>query len=229
MIHANCRARLTADDFDFIVRALSVKTRDSLSLEQLLVEEDTRDSLLEHDTLAAAILDSPERLNISPHLFFYVLCRRVLKDTPVSSREATDYIASLLEGFSRTAQLTSPDPSHPVELRYVTDMMLALQRATPHEAFLLRAHIANYTLFISGIFAENIGKRAQRGAPDISFYEAVGRSNFQAAAQHRDAHKLGLEKIYRELADGFRDVRLALNDLADRLLHLERQPTPLFG
>lgn len=227
MIHANCRARLTADDFDFIVKTLGIKPRDTISLERLLIDEDTRDCILEHETLAAAILESTGRISISPQLFFYVLCRRVLKETSVSSRQATDYIASLLESFSRTAHSPASDPGNPVEIRYVSDMLMALNRATPREAFLLRARIANYALFMSGIFSENLDKRAQRGAPDISFYEGVGKSNYQAASLHREARTLGLQAIYRELANGFRDARLALNDLADRLLHFD--PAPRFG
>ena len=104
MIHANCRMRLTADDFTFVVKALSRSETDHVSLVKLLVDEDTRDAILDHELLAKAILESPQRLPISPQLLFYVLCRKVLRETPVKSREAADFVASLLEGFMRTAR-----------------------------------------------------------------------------------------------------------------------------
>ncbi|MGH8046789.1 MAG: hypothetical protein ACREKL_06050 [Chthoniobacterales bacterium] len=229
MIHANCRARFTADDFDFIVRSLSRSPRDAVSLQQLLIDTDARDEILEHDALASAILDSTDSLQISTPLYFYVLCRRVLKNTAVSSRNAADYIAAMLDTFTHTARMQRPDPGRDVEMRYLTDILIAIRNAPPSEAFMLRAHLANYALFLSGLFSENIDKRARRGAPDLSFYEELGRSSFRAAAEHRDAKRFDLHRIYGELADGFREARLALNDLAERLFHLDTPAAPQIG
>jgi len=229
MIHANCRARFTADDFEFIVRSLSHSPRDAVSLQRLLVDPEARDDILEHDALAAAILDSADSLKISTALYFYVLCRRVLKNTAVSSRDAADYIAAMLDAFTSSARMHRPSPSREVEMDYMSDILLALRDASPSEAFLLRSHLANRALFLSGLFSENIDRRAQRGAPALSFYEELGRSNFRAAAEHRDAKRFDLQRIYRELSDGFREARLALNDLAERLLHFEAPPAPQIG
>jgi len=225
MIHATCRARFTADDFDFIVRSLAHSRNDAVSLERLLLDADARDEILEHDALASAILDSADSLNISTSLYFYVLCRRVLKNTAVSSRDAADYIAAMLDTFTQTARMQRLDPHRDIELRYVSDILLAIREAAPSEAFLLRTHLANYALFLSGLFSDNIDKRAKRGAPDLSFYEEIGRSSFRVAAEHRDARRFDLAQIYRELSDGFHEARLALNNLADRLLHLETPAT----
>jgi hypothetical protein len=229
MIHANCRARFTADDFEFIVQSLSHSPRDAVSLQRLLVDPEARDDILEHDALAAAILDSADSLKISTALYFYVLCRRVLKNTAVSSRDAADYIAAMLDAFTSSARMHRPSPSREVEMDYMSDILLALRDASPSEAFLLRSHLANRALFLSGLFSENIDRRAQRGAPALSFYEELGRSNFRAAAEHRDAKRFDLQRIYRELSDGFREARLALNDLAERLLHFEAPPAPQIG
>jgi hypothetical protein len=229
MIHANCRVRFTADDFEFIVRSLSHSPRDAVSLQQLLIDENTRDEILEHDALAATILDSTDRIHISTPLYFYVLCRRVLKNTSVSSRDAADYIAAMLDAFVCTSRMQRPNPNGEIEMRYLSDILIAIRNAPPHEAFLLRTHLANYALFLSGLFSENIEKRAQRGAPDISFYEELGRSSYRAAAEHRDAKRFDLHRVYQELSDGFREARLALNDLATRLLHLESPSLPQIG
>lgn len=227
MIHANCRMRLTADDFSFVVGVLSKSESDQVSLVKLLTDEDTRDAILDHEMLAQAILESPERLPISPQLLFYVLCRKVLSGTPVNSRESADFVASLLEGFMRTARLQTAEDAGQRNLRYISDMMHALSKANTTEAFLLRSHMANYALFISGIFADNVDKRTKRkGAPDISFYEAVGQMNYRAASEYREAKKFNLQAVYEELAGGFHEVRMALNDLATRLLHLDSHHHP---
>ena len=60
------RMRLTAEDFSFIVGVLSKTEADQVSLVKLLTDEDTRDAILDHENLAGAILDSPDRLPISP-------------------------------------------------------------------------------------------------------------------------------------------------------------------
>src|SRR5436190_1714955 len=44
MIRANCRARFTAADFDFIVRTLARSLTDQVSLVDLLSDLDSRDS-----------------------------------------------------------------------------------------------------------------------------------------------------------------------------------------
>jgi hypothetical protein len=227
MIHANCRARLTADDFEFVVRSLSTSPRDAVSLQQLLIDEDARDEILEHDALAAAILESTDRIRISTPLYFYVLCRRVLKNTAVSSRDAADYIAAMLDAFTHTSRVQRA--GRDIEMRYLSDILFAIRNAPPTEAFLLRAHLANYALFLSGLFSESIDKRAKRGAPDLSFYEELGRSSFRVAAGHREAKRFDLQRIYEELSEGFREARLALNDLATRLLHLESPASPQIG
>ena len=106
-------------------------------------------------------------------------------------------------------------------MQYLSDIMHAMNNAGTREAFLLRSHAANYALFISGIFADNVEMRTrQRGAPDLSFYEAVGQMNYRAFPRSR-SKRFKLQSIYEELAGGFREVRLALNDLASRLLHLD--------
>jgi len=227
MITANSRVRLTADDFDFIVRALSIKESDRISLESLLTDEEARDEILDHEALAHAVLESSGRLSISPHLMFYVLCRRVLRETGARSREASDFVASMLEGFSRTARVYGSDAG--VNTAYLSDMMIALGRANDSEAFLLRSHMANYSLFVSGIFVENLAKRKERGAPDVTYYEKLGGMNYRVAAEYRDARKYHLSEIYEELSRSFREVRIALNDLAARFLHLDSPDLPIIA
>jgi hypothetical protein len=65
-----------------------------------------------------------------------------------------------------------------------------------------------------------------RGAPDIGFYENIGRRNYHLLSSHLTARRCELDDVYAELADRFRDVRLALNQLADRLLNLDEGDRP---
>lgn len=225
MIKANCRDRFTAADFAFVVSTLARSERDSVNLVDLLTDAEARDSIVDHPRLFQTILERGAPLTISPQLYFYILIRHVLKETGIDDRGVSDYLASLLERFSQTARLKSPADGCATPIQYVSDMLVALQTATPVQTFLIRAHVGNYALFITGIFCGSVHSRAQRGAPDVTFYEELGSSNFHAASQHQVARSASLSAIYERLAEHFHEVRLALNHLSDSLLHLDDSAT----
>jgi hypothetical protein len=227
MVRANCRARFTAADFDFIVRTLARSQTDQVSLVDLLSDVETRDSILDHPRLVDAILNHCGHLRISSQFYFYVLARHVLQQGGIGDRKLCDYVASLLETFSRASQLQISESVGERVEQYIHDILIALTRATPAQAFLLRAHIGNYSLFISGIFHPAVaGQRSMRGGPDLEFYEQVGRTNYQLVASHATARRCELDDVFEGLADQFRDIRLALNQLSDRLLNLDDDVRP---
>lgn len=226
MITANCRDRFTAEDFDFVVQTLARSERDSVNLVDLLTDTESRDAILDHPRLFQSVLEDGAPLRISPQLYFYLLTRHVLKETGLNDRVLADYVASLLQTFSDRACMRSPADGSDTPIQYVSDMLVALRRASPTQTFLIRAHVGNYSLFVSGIFHDSIEHRAQRGAPDVSFYEDMGRSNFKAAAGHPVARTASLTRVFDQLADHFREVRGALSHLADSLLNLDSDHAP---
>ena len=225
MIRANCRERFTAADFDFVVRTLARSPTDNVSLVDLLSDGDTRDAVLDNPRLVDAILSNAGHLRISSQFYFYVLARHVLKGAGIGDRKLCDYVASLLEAFSRASVLQAPHTAEAVQ-QYVSDMLIALRRVTPEQAFLLRAHVGNYSLFVSGIFHENTQRRSLRGGPDVRFYEQIGRANYQLVAAHATARRCELDDVFEGLADRFREVRCALNRLSDQLLNLDDDMRP---
>src|SRR5207247_10378715 len=154
MVQANCRARFTAADFDFIVRTLALSQTDQVSLVDLLSDVETRDSILDHPRLVEAILCNCGHLRISSQFYFYVLARHVLQQGGIGDRKLCDYVASLLEAFSRANRMQMSGEMDDRAHQYISDMLIALTRATPEQAFLLWAHVGNYSLFMSGIFHE---------------------------------------------------------------------------
>ncbi len=228
MIRANCRASFSAEDFAFIVSVLSRNQKSAVSLTELLADEETRDTILDHETLLRAVLEHNGTVAISAHLFFYVVTRHVLCNAGIRSREICDYIASLLAAFSVSAKVATPVDSNggnPVEFHYLSDVLLALKQApSARQAFLLRAHIGNYALFLSGMFHDRIECRAKRGAPDCSFYERMGMASFRDLSTNPVARQCRLDDVYGDLGEHFHDVRLALNRLSSEVLSMEEQP-----
>lgn len=229
MIQANCRARFTAADFDFVLRTLARSQNEQVSLVDLLSDCDTRDSILDSPRLVDAILARGGQLRISSQFYFYVLARHVMRDAGITDRKLCDYVGSLLERFSRATSLRGPHQTDAdCSQQYISDMLIALSRATPEQAFLLRAHVGNYSLFISGIFHENAQRRSLRGGPDIRFYEQIGRRNYHLLSSDATARRCELNDVFAELADRFHEIRVALNELSDRLLHLDEVEPPSF-
>ena len=87
MIQANCRARFTAADFQFIVRTLARSPNDQVSLVDLLSDAETRDAVLDHPRLVEAILSHAGHLSISSSFYFYVLARHVLQRAGITDRK----------------------------------------------------------------------------------------------------------------------------------------------
>lgn len=218
-IMTNCRDRMTAEDFRVVVAALTRDPQKRSSLGELLTDPAARDAALESDELFHALLDSSESLvAISPQLYFYVLTRRLLK---AFDREIADYVASLLSAFLDIHRLRSLSglPEHTAE--YITGMLTALTAASAHADFSVRVHIANHALFMSGIFPDHLRYRtAMRGAPDISFYEQVGSTNYRLASDQSPARRQALVEVYRTMGDRFSEVRRNLNRLSSEFLCL---------
>lgn len=220
MVRANCRERFTAADFDFVVRTLARSPNESVSLVDLLSDNEARDSVLDNPRLIDAILSNAGNLRISSQFYFYVLARHVLKQAGIADRKLSDYVGSLLEAFS-LASLRPPHTPNERAQQYISDMLIALTRATPEQAFLIRAHVGNYSLFISGIFHENAQRRSTRGGPNLRFYEQIGSRNFEIVADNPTARRCELNDVFESLADRFHDVRMALNHLAEELINLD--------
>ncbi len=228
MIQANCRAQFTADDFSFVVRVLAKSPRDAVSLVSLLSDEAERDAVLDHDLVYESVVDSTGCLQVSAAFYFYVLTRRVLRRVALDERALTDYVAAVLLAFSRTSQLRGQDEAPSRSFAYLSDLMAQANACPPEQAYLVRVHMANYALFLSGMFAERVQARVERrGGPGLSFYEAIGQSTFRSVAGHPQARRTQLEAIFRLLGDEFRRVRVALNDLTSTLLHLHETPSIL--
>lgn len=226
VIRPNCRAQFSAEDVDFIVETLGNQRRECLV--DLLKDQETRDLILDDELLFRAVLERPECLRISTHLYFYILVRNVFRGSGLAERELADYVAEVLAEFSRTHRAQCRPPGQTRPTNYFVDMLAALKTADDITSFFIRAHVGNYSLFLSGVFPDHIRMRSERrGAPGMRYYEEIGSSSFRAASDHRLAHKYDVADIFSTLSERFQATRRALNDLGDRLISLE--PPPKIG
>lgn len=228
VIQPNCRTQFTAEDLEFIVGVLQPEDRSPEHLVQLLAEEETRDLILDDDKLFRAVLERRDCLQVSTHFYFYILVRHVLRQSGIGDREVADYVAEMLAEFSRTEALRCRVPGQVRPLDYFVDMLAALRTADEATTFSLRAHIGNHSLFITGIFPDRVRYRVERrAAPDLKFYESLGRENYRLAGDHRLAHRYHVASVFNTLAECFDATRRALNGLGDRLIAVNDLSSPL--
>lgn len=218
VIQPNCRDRFAAQDLEFVVSVLGRKVGVAECLTQLLSDHDTRDLILDDEELFRAILERGGCLRVSTRFYFYILVRNVFRRSGIDDRAVADYVAELLTEFSHTERGRCLVPGQDRPLDYFFEMLAALETADDRTAFLLRVHIGNHSLFLSGVFLERIRFRSEsRGCPSLSYYQGLGRMQYRVASDHRLAQRYELSGILTTLSDRFETTRLALNDIADRL------------
>jgi len=221
MIRPNCRAQFAAEDIDFILSVLGRKIGTAECLVKLLADEDSRDLILDDEALLHALLERGGCLRVSSRFYFYILVRQVLRRSGIQDRAVADYVAEVLAEFSRAERTGCRIPGQAAPLDYFFEMLAALQTADERTSFLIRVHIGNHSLFLSGVFPARIRFRAERrGFPGLRYYEGLGRTHYRAASDHQLARRYDVAGIFDTLAERFETTRLALNDIADRFFSL---------
>src|SRR4051794_15785584 len=218
MILADTRHHLTRDDAQLAARILARDSGDELAdLEARLADEGI-DAILDDPRLPGALLRHPRGGHASFTLFAYVMIRHALRQAGEGDRGMADYVSALVIhfGFRDRAHRISPadDEVYDALAQLVGDV----NDPDARRSFLVRTHLGNYALWLSGIFPDYIERRRwRRGGPDLEYYEEMGRRGFQLAADHRLAEEHGLATLYATAADRFGILRSALNEVSDSL------------
>lgn len=219
MILANLRPRIGAADLDLVIRVLaggdeSVRRR----IEQDVATEGV-DWLLDRGGLPERLRAHPELGSPSAQLFLYVTVRHALLAADIDDATLSDYLGALILEFGNRGRAFRIAQYDDASYRYLVDIVDDLSVESGRREFLLSAHLGNFSLWLVGIFPDHVTARNERrGAPGIRYYEELGARGFSLAAEHRLAQQLEMTGIYRAVADSFRRIRVALNQISDRLL-----------
>lgn len=219
MIFANVRHSLTRDDAQLAVQLLGRGSREAQENAEAALRDGGIDRLLDDPALLGAIMEHPLGSRASLPLFCYVVVRNALLRAGETERALADYTAAIVLNFGVR------DAAHRISAaddeKYDTLAMLLRDAddPDPRRAFLVRAHLGNYALWISGLFPDHIEQRSwRRGGPDLEYYEEMGRRGFQLATDHRLAEQYGMTSLFQIAAERFGRVRTALNAVSDSML-----------
>ena len=219
MILGNLRRRLGRSDAQLALRLVAQGSHDEYDRAEAALRDRGIDELLDDPRLLRALLASGHGAHASYALFAYVVVRHALKQAGEGDRALADYVASVLYYFGQRDRATRVGDADDEVYTTLAELLAAVDSADARRSFLVRAHLGNYALWLSGMFPDHIAaRRWRRGGPDLDYYEELGRRGFKLAADHRLANEYGVAALYALAAERFAVLRVALNNVSDTLL-----------
>ena len=223
MILANTRHHLTRDDAQLVARLIARDSGAELSQVEQELADHGIDSVLDDPRLPVALMRSRQGAVASLPLFAYVMVRHALTRLGEGDRLLADYLASLLLHFGLRDRAWRVGEADDEVYTTLADLLADVDDPDGRRSFLVRTHLGNYALWVSGFFPDYIEhRRWRRGGPDLDYFEEMGRRGFQLAADHRLAENHGMATLYATAAERFGLLRAALNDVSDSLLFPDR-------
>lgn len=218
MILPNVRGSFGRAEASYIIWLLTRGSEGARDREEARLQELGFDALLDDPRTLNALMAGRDFSTAPPELVFYVLVRHALLEDGIADRGLADYLAALLVAFGRGGRAWHI-AEETTEYRYLFDIAAAGEQSSGRRAFLLRAHLGEFALWLSGIFPDHITARVhRRGAPPLAYYEEMGSTGYRLASRFDEAERHGIAELYRNCADFFPALRVALNRIADRHL-----------
>ena len=218
MIVPNVRSSFGREDGALLVRMLAERGEDADEWRAVLAERGI-DPLLDHPRVGRAVLDGPAVSMLPLPLVAYVLLRRCLLESGVEDRMLADYLTSLFLHFGESGRAYRIAAYDDGEYAYLVDLVSEISGAEGRRGFLLRAHLGNLALWLSGLFPDRIDHRAhRRGGPGLDYFEEMGQCGYAMAAEDEFARRIELDGMFSAAAASFVPMRRALNGFSDQFL-----------
>lgn len=228
MILPNVRTSFGREEAGWLVRSLADETGEDREHWESLLSDRGIDVLLDDPRTLSVVLGGERAVSLVPApLALYVILRHALLDSGIDSRVLTDYVTALVVEFGRHGRARKIAPDDEKEYRYLVDIVSDMASAEGRRAFLLRAHLGNFALWLSGLYPDHIVYRVRRrGGPGLDYYEEMGTTGYRLAADDPHARSQAIDSVLRGVAGTFGELRRALNRFSDEYL-LPRPASPV--
>ena len=218
MLDGNVRSSLTRDDAELALRLIARGSESALAAAEAVLRDGGIDALLDDERLVPAMVHSRAGMHASLPLFFCAVVRRAFAQSDEKDHALADYVADVLIHFAARGRADRVSETDDQTYDSLAALLADVNTSDARRSFLVRQHLGNYALWLSGLFPDFIERRRwRRGGPDLEYYEEMGRRGFQMAADHRLAEEHGLASLYATAAERFGVLRCALNVVSDRL------------
>ena len=219
MILANTRLQMTRDDAQLATRLIARVSGDPVDTIERRIADEGLDAVLDDPRLARALINFPAGAHASLPLFAYALIRHALRDVGEDDRGIADYVTSIVVHFGLSGRANRIGMADDETYSTLVDLVVDVNDPDANRSFLVRTHLGNYALWLSGMFPDHIEQRRwRRGGPDLDSFEELGRQGFRLAADHQLSEFYGLTSLYATAAERFGLLRTALNSVSDSLL-----------
>jgi hypothetical protein len=223
MIVANLRRTLARSDAQLALRLVARGSDRELEQLEAMLREEGIDALLDDPRLLDALLETPRGAHASLALFTYVIVRHALRRLGEADRTIADYLASVVVEFAGRGRAWRVSAADDEVYGTLAQLLGDAEGPDPRRTLMVRAHLGNYALWLSGLYPDHIEyRRWRRGGPDLDYFEELGRRGYRMAADHRLAAEHGLTPLFATAAERFALLRHALNDVSDRLFFPHR-------
>ena len=223
MIQATVRRHLTRDDAQLVARLIARDSGTPLEEIERKLSDEGFDAVLDDPRLPTAMLRAGQGMWTSLPLVSYVMVRHSLRRLGEEDRRLADYVAAVLMHFGMRDNASRVSAADDQVYDSLAELLADVDDPDVRRSFLVRTHLGNYALWLSGLFPDYIEHRKwRRGGPDLDYYEEMGRRGYQLAAGHRLADEHGIAALFATAAERFGLLRAALNDVSDSLLFPNR-------
>ncbi len=159
MILADTRYRLTRDDAQLAARLLASESGQDLATLETMLADEGIDAILDDPRLSAALRRDPRGAHASLTLFAYVMIRTALRQAGESDRGMADYVTSIVLNFGVRGRALRISDSDDEVYDAIVELCEDLNDPDARRSFLVRTHLGNYALWLSGIFPDFIEQR----------------------------------------------------------------------
>ena len=219
MILATVRSQLGRNDAQLALRLIARGSAAELERAEGVLRDQGLDALLDDPRLLGALAQQTQAAHASLPLFMYVVVRNALRRVGEDDRGMADYVASILVHFGLRDRAHRIGESDDEVYDTLAQLLGDADSGDARRSFLVRVHLGNYALWLSGLFPDFIERRRwRRGGPDLDYYEELGRRGYKLAADHRLAMEHGMATLFATAAERFGLLRAALNDVSDSFL-----------
>ncbi len=208
---------LSDSDRDFIVSILGTSAQQRSGLERVLADPEAIDIILDNCSLQEAQVARVHQVQAISPLDFYVLVRPALLRAGLEDRDLARYVAALLSSYAYAERTPNTLPQHTFDVQHLRKLVQSLRTTNLEGRFMVYSYLGNYALLMGGLFPERLPPPTD-GRDSIAYCDHLGASSYASAAAQRLAWEFNVDNTFQLIAQDFRHVRSALNELAEHQL-----------
>ncbi len=153
--------------------------------------------------------------NPALYKFFHRNLAQAFSDLNLDRGKVLDYLAYVLTHFSRTSNLYKIKQLGSKKVETVVEMLLEIENRRlqdepllENQEVLVRKHIGDFTMFMSGIFREYVQKMGV-----LDFYVMEGSRSYRHVSEYAQKQYHESSKVFEELSRRFENYSGALDYL----------------